>query len=112
MQVSQNNNNNKLPQIWENTVEKLIAISWLNEEFRARFVREPIKVLREAGIAVDELVRVIVRDGYNYTPMLAGADGANLYEIVLSPAPDDMEEEQLDAPSGLGSGVFSFFACS
>ena len=109
MQVT--HNNNKLPQIWENTVEKLIAISWLNEDFRSRFVREPIKVMREAGIVVDELVSIIVRDGSNSTPMLAGVDGATLYEIELSATPQSVGEESLDAPSGLWSGVLEIGGC-
>ena len=97
---------NQLPQVWEATVEKLIAISWLSEDFRARFVSEPIKVLREAGIAVDELVSVIVRDGSITTPMLAGANGATVYEIELGSAPNGSKEERLDAPSsGLWCGA-------
>ncbi|NER34800.1 MAG: hypothetical protein F6J93_12395 [Oscillatoria sp. SIO1A7] len=103
MQGTQNNNN--IPQIWEKTVAKLIAVSWLNEEFRARFVREPIKVLREVGVVVDELVSVIVRDGSNSTPMLAGANGAKVYEINLPSVPH-MGEAQLDAPYRMTSGVF------
>ena len=101
MQGTQNNN---IPQIWEKTVAKLVAVSWLNEEFRARFIQEPVKVLREVGIVVDELASVIVRDGSNSTPMLAGANGAKVYEINL-PAVPDMGEDRLDLTSGLLLGA-------
>ncbi len=81
---------------WETIVSKLIARAWLDEDFHKRFVSDPAKILREAGLVLEDLVKVIVNQGSTAAPVLKGADGgAVIYQINLPPKPRDLTDEQM-----------------
>lgn len=85
-------------QNWQINLAKVVAQTWADEDFRQRFLAEPATVLREAGIALEESVKVIVNQGADTPAVLAGAEaGTTVYEISLPSKPDDLEAEQIFA---------------
>ncbi|OKH22159.1 hypothetical protein NIES593_13230 [Hydrococcus rivularis NIES-593] len=94
----------------EATVSKLVAKAWMDDEFRKRFISEPTEILREAGVFVEDFVKIVVNQGSTNTPVLQGADGEmTVYQINLPPKPSDLTDEQIGAWS-LG-GVDVALAC-
>ena len=79
----------------ELTVAKLIAKSWSDVRFQTRLINNTAEVLREAGLAIEAIVKVDK----------AAAPGLQLainggYEIVLSAAPSHVADEQLNSLKG------------
>ena len=90
---------------WETTVSKLIARAWLDEDFHKRFVSDPAKILREAGLVLGDLVKVIVTQGSTPFPVLKVAgEGTGICEISLPSKPTDLTDEQMNA---WGTGTFT-----
>lgn len=95
-------------QNWQINLAKIVAQTWADEDFRQRFLAEPAAVLREAGIALEESVTVVVNQGAYAPAVLAGAEGGTtVYEISLPSKPDDLDLDldQFSAPHT----AFSFF---
>ncbi len=83
---------------WETTVSKLIARAWLDEDFHKRFVSDPAKILREAGLVLEDFVKVIVTQGSTAFPVLKLAEGGSaICEISLPSKPADLTDEQISA---------------
>ncbi len=94
---------------WETIVSKLIARAWLDEDFHKRFVSDPAKILREAGLVLGDLVKVIVTQGSTPVPVLKVAgEGTGICEISLPSKPADLTDEQISA---WGKGTFDMPAC-
>jgi hypothetical protein len=85
-------------QNWQISLAKVVAQTWADESFRQRFLAEPAAVLREAGMALEDSVKVVVNEGGSSSAVLAGAEaGTTVYEISLPSKPEDLEAEQLFA---------------
>jgi hypothetical protein len=91
----------KLTENWkalETAVSKIVAKAWIDDEFRKRFLSEPTVILREAGLVLEDFVKVVVNQGSTNTPVLQATDGAMaIYEINLPPKPSDLTDEQISA---------------
>ena len=82
--------------IWETTVSKLIAKAWLDQDFYQRFISNPAEILREAGLILEDVAKVIVNHDSLAVPVLTGADGrTTTYQINLPPKPSDITDEQI-----------------
>ena len=83
---------------WETIVSKLIARAWLDEDFHKRFVSDPAKILREAGLVLEDFVKVIVTQGSTAFPVLKLAEGGTaICEISLPSKPTDLTDEQMNS---------------
>ena len=81
---------------WEKTVSKLIAIAWLDNEFYQHFANNAAKVLREAGVEIEEFADVTVNHNPTEVPGLWLA-AENTYKLCLPPCPADLVDEKLFA---------------
>ncbi|AFY76985.1 MAG: hypothetical protein IGR93_20810 [Hydrococcus sp. C42_A2020_068] len=91
----------------EVTVSKLVAKAWMDDEFRKRFISEPTEILREAGVFIEDFVKIVVNQDSTNAPVLQGADGMTIYQINLPPKPSDLSDEQISAWSLGGVDVAS-----
>lgn len=101
----------------EMNLAKLVAKTWADENFRQRFIAEPMAVLREAGMMLEGSVKVIANQGTTDCGLVAGTEGGTtVYEIALPSKPTDLDEEALYAWfNQFSAGVSSSFtvrACS
>lgn len=81
---------------FEMNLAKLVAKTWADEKFRQRFLAEPMAILREAGIILEDSVKVIVNLGSSASGILASPEsGTTVYEISLPSKPKDLDEEAL-----------------
>ncbi|NJK47188.1 hypothetical protein HC931_02350 [Candidatus Gracilibacteria bacterium] len=87
----------KLTKSLEVAVSKLVAKAWMDDEFRKRFISEPTEILREAGIFLEDCVKIVVNQDSSNAPVLQGADGMTIYQIDLPSKPSDLSDEQLSA---------------
>lgn len=84
-------------QDWEINLAKLIAKTWADDNFRQRFVANPAAILREAGMILEDSVKVIVNQGGSSSSAFAAAEGGtSVYEIDLPSKPSDLDEEQIN----------------
>jgi hypothetical protein len=97
----------KLTKTLEVVVSKLVAKAWMDDEFRKRFISEPTEILREAGIFLEDCVKIVVNQDSTNAPMLQGADGMTIYQINLPSKPSDLSDEQISAWSLGGVDVAS-----
>ena len=84
----------------ERTASKLVAKAWTDVAFRERFVKNPKAVLQEAGILLGSLIVVVVITGQDaHAAQLARKIPENytVYEVMLPPPPDDLQEAPVDA---------------
>lgn len=66
------------------TFGKLLAKGWLDREFYESFVEDPIKVLKEAGVNLDQSENFIVRENQTQS----GIEVVNgVLAIALQPPP-------------------------
>ena len=87
--------------IWReqgNEVAKLIARSWADEAFKARFMDNPVPSLREAGIDIPEGLNVEVVEGLDAPWKIVASEDAQTatYSINIPPQPEGMTEEDLN----------------
>ncbi|MDJ0690897.1 MAG: hypothetical protein QNJ41_20605 [Xenococcaceae cyanobacterium MO_188.B32] len=88
----------KLSKNWESTLSRIVAKTWIDEDFCKRFISEPTVVLREAGMALNDTARVIVNQGQANTSVLTTADGGiTVYQINLPSKPENLTDEQMSA---------------
>ena len=90
----------QLTQNWqelETTLAKIIAQAWIDEQFCQQFISKPSDILREVGIAIDDFVKVIVKQNDHNIPVLKIVNGGTVYEINLPPKPENLEEDKLSA---------------
>ncbi|MDJ0576631.1 MAG: hypothetical protein QNJ65_15870 [Xenococcaceae cyanobacterium MO_234.B1] len=82
--------------IWETTVSRLIAKAWLDQDFYQRFISNPAEILREAGLILEDVAKVIVNHDSLAAPILTGSDGGTMtYQINLPPKPAGINDEQI-----------------
>ena len=99
------------PKKIERTLSKLIARSWIDEEFHQRFFSDPAAILREAGLKMEEFVQVEVIEKLSQPVLrLAGAEGGTVsYEIPLA-KPAALADEHLKASMGNDDAIpFTLF---
>lgn len=87
-----------LSKTWEVALSKLIAKAWLNDDIYTRLFSDPVGVLREAGLMLEDFVEVKVIQNLTSSPVLrmAGAEGGTItYEIPLPAKPTDLSDEQI-----------------
>jgi hypothetical protein len=86
---------------WEeqgNVVAKLIAQAWMDDGFKARLMREPLAVLKAAGILIPDGSSVEVVDGVDASREMvtsADAQGATTYSLNIPAKPSDLSDEDL-----------------
>ena len=88
----------QLTQNWqelEATLSKIIARAWIDEQFRQQFISKPGAILREAGVVIDDFVKVIVKQNGHNVPVLQIGNGGTVYEINLPPKPENLREDKL-----------------
>ena len=88
----------QLTQNWqelEATLSKIIAQAWIDEIVRQQFISNPTAILREAGVVIDDLVKVIVKQNGHNVPVLQIGNGGTVYEINLPPKPENLREDKL-----------------
>ena len=88
----------ELTQNWqelEATLSKIIAKAWIDEQFCQNFLGKPADILREAGVVIDDFVKVIVRQNGHNVPVLQIGNGGTVYEINLPPKPENLREDKL-----------------
>ena len=84
--------------LWETVLSKIVAKTWIDEDFCKRFINEPTVVLREAGMALSDTAKVIVNQGQANTSVLTTADGGmTIYQVNLPSKPESLTDEQISA---------------
>ena len=85
---------------FEKEAIKLIARAWSDSVFYQRFTRDPMVILRDAGILVAGLSIVFVHTGQSATAMISKQEttktGKVTYEICLPPKPEELLDEQVN----------------
>lgn len=88
----------------ERIISKLVARAWGDNEFRRRFVADPIGVLREAGVVFVGIAVLVVVLGTGQEAAAATLkqelesqleSQEAVVEIVLPPKPKELNEENL-----------------
>ncbi len=75
-------------------IMQLTAKCWADEAFKASFIKDPVKILKENGIVTPEGMKVRVVENTEKESY-----------IVIPPKPsDELSEEQLDKVAGGKSG--------
>jgi hypothetical protein len=81
-------------------LSKLVAQSWLDEEFKQRFVSHPVAVLEENGITLPTGVEVRVNENPAPEALQSQeliADSNGVYEIPLPAKPTELVNEQIQS---------------
>jgi hypothetical protein len=81
-------------------LSKLVAQSWLDEEFKQRFVSNPVAILEENGITLPTGVEVRVNENPASEALQSKelmADSNGVYEIPLPAKPTQLVNEQIQA---------------
>ena len=109
-----------LPQNWEATLSKILAKTWIDESFRQRFIQEPLAVLEEVGLALEDSIKVIVdfnsatADGI--ISVISEKEEITIYQVDMPSKPSGLEEEKINywysILSGKGSTQCCIRACS
>ncbi len=107
----------KLPEnwkTWETVLSKIVAKTWIDEEFRKRFISEPTVILREAGMIFNDAAKVIVHQGNADASVLTTAEGGmTVYQVNLPSKPESLTDEQMSAwaKDTMDTGS-SYYGCS
>ena len=83
----------------DKTVSKLVAKAWTDSGFRQRFAKDPHTVLQEAGVLLSSLIVVVVVTGKDANAAQLERkipEGSIVYEVVLSPHPEDLKDEPFE----------------
>ena len=101
---------NILPQNWKTTLSKVLAKTWIDESFRQRFVQEPLAILKDAGLIMEDSIKVIVNVGSKAggTVSLQESENSHLY-VELPCKPNDLEEEEISLWSATMSEASSIY---
>ena len=100
--------------LWETVLSKIVAKTWIDEEFSNRFINEPTVVLREAGMALSDTAKVIVNQGQANTSVLTTAEGGmTVYQVNLPSKPESLTNEQISAwaKKTMDTGYFLRASC-
>lgn len=79
---------------WETSVSKIIAKAWMDDEFRKRLIDEPTAILREAGLVLEDLAKVIINQGTAKAGMNLNSDGT--MTIDLPAKPNSLADEKMN----------------
>ena len=69
---------------------KIVAEAWIKKDFRDRFLRDPKKVLKKAGLQLAGITLITIVTIQSGIPKIA-IEG-KILEISLPPAPTELEE--------------------
>jgi len=90
-------------------VSKLIARSWADRDFLSRFVTDPKTVLKEAGIVLDETIRIVFKSS-GLSP--ENIERERILYISLHFRPETLLDENIDDwMVGAEYQVISCFCC-
>ena len=102
------------PKLWETVLSKIVAKTWIDEDFCQRFISEPAVVLRESGMALSDTAQVIVNQGQANTSVLTTAEGGmTIYQVNLPSKPESLTDEQISAwaKNTMDTGSFLKASC-
>ena len=103
---------------FEINLAQLVAKTWTDENFRQRFLAEPMAILRETGTIFEGSVKVITNEASSASSIqVCPEGGTTVYEIALPSKPKDLDEETLNTwfnqfSSGVSFRVIKPFSCS
>lgn len=84
-----------LTQNWQADVSKLIAKTWLDDEFLQNFVTDPAGTLRESGLMPEEFEEVKVFQKLTGGTILQVVEEGITYQIALPAKPTDLSDETI-----------------
>ena len=88
---------NILPQNWKTTLSKVIAKTWIDENFRQRFVKEPLATLKDFGLVLEDSMKVTVNHSYTASgTMSICCEEGTVYQVELPGKPSGLGEEQIN----------------
>lgn len=97
---------NILPQNWKTTLSKVLAQTWIDDSFRQRFVKEPLAILKDAGLVVEDSIKVIVNQGSKSDGSMSVVKNNNISDasdsqesvlyLELPCKPNGLEEEEIN----------------
>lgn len=82
-------------QNWQTDVSKLIAKTWLDDQFLQNFVTDPAGILREAGLMPAGAEDVTVFKKITGESFLQVVDNGITYQISLPAKPADLKDETI-----------------
>lgn len=105
-----------LPWNWQdvgNEVAKLVARAWMDEDFKAKFMTEPLPFLQEAGVTLPDGVDVAVVEGADVPWKIEASEDAQraTYMINIPPVPTDLKDEDLSAAVRTQTAAFCGSSC-
>jgi hypothetical protein len=84
----------------QKTLSKIVAKTWLDEEFKSKFIANPNAVLEENGLTVPSGVEFKVNDTTlvgTLTNKLPGQEGNVVYEIPLPHKPEGLADQSIQS---------------
>ena len=88
----------------QKALSKVVAQAWLDEEFKARFLSEPVAVLKENGLTLPNGVTVRVNEDSSEGNLMsadANVDGHQVYEISLPSKPTEFTDSEVQSWSDI-----------
>ncbi len=81
---------------WE--VSKLVARTWVDNQFKQSFIDNPIEFLQEVGLTLEDFIEVQIKTGSYGSIRFVGGEGGEIlnFQITLPPRPDTLDDEQLN----------------
>ncbi|HBE58994.1 MAG TPA: hypothetical protein DEG17_20000 [Cyanobacteria bacterium UBA11149] len=95
----------------EKAISKLIAKTWLDEEFKTKFIANTNEALEENGVVVPSGVQFIFRDNTLVGIRETIADSSNdevVYEITLPNKPTEITDRPICSWSPLSNSISGF----
>ena len=72
---------------------KLIARTWIDDDFRSRLFSEPAAVLQETGLRLQDFATVTANQDSGVLAFAGVEGGAISYELEIPPKPTSFEDE-------------------
>jgi hypothetical protein len=88
----------------QKALSKVVAQTWLDEGFKARFLSEPAAVLKENGLTLPNGVTVRVNENSSEGSLIsanANVDSNQVYEISLPPKPTELIDSEVQSWSDI-----------
>jgi hypothetical protein len=97
------------------TLSKVIAKTWVDQEFKQRLILEPEAVLEENGLTLPSGVEVRVREtscveSLTIIDVNLDSDSHQVYEIPLPPKPTELTDSQIQSWTD-GDNIEDIMAC-
>lgn len=88
----------------QKALSKIVAQAWLDEEFKERFISEPVAVLQENGLTLPNGVTARVNESSSEGSLMsadANVDSNQVYEISLPSKPTELTESEVQSWSDI-----------